>query len=256
LYELNGKVLTTEQTLEVYHKTCERFLADHQGNYFGTKFIYGPSRNKAVDVLWEHVLLAKKLRKIFPDFLIGFDLVGHELEGKSLVEFLDPLLALSEGDEPMAVFYHAGETNWQGMSTDENLIDALLLNASRIGHGYALAKHPEAKRLALERDIPIEVCPISNQVLNLISDLRNHPAAILISEGFPIVVSGDGRGSWEADPLSHDFYQAFMVLGGGKADLRFLKQLALNSIKYSTLDEYGKSQLMRLWEKRWQDFIL
>jgi adenosine deaminase CECR1 len=38
------------------------------------------------------------------------------------------------------------------------------LNTTRIGHGYAIAKHPEAQRIAREKNIPIEVNPISNQV--------------------------------------------------------------------------------------------
>jgi adenosine deaminase len=33
-----------------------------------------------------------------------------------------------------------------------------------MGHGYAIVKHPEAKKLAREKNIPIEVNPISNQV--------------------------------------------------------------------------------------------
>jgi adenosine deaminase CECR1 len=35
---------------------------------------------------------------------------------------------------------------------------------TRMGHGYAIVKHPEAKKLAREKNIPIEVNPISNQV--------------------------------------------------------------------------------------------
>jgi len=62
-----------------------------------------------------------------------------------------------------------------------NVIDALLFDAKRIGHGYAIAKHAEAKRLAIEKNTPIEVNPISNQVLGLVRDLRNHPAASLIA---------------------------------------------------------------------------
>ena len=50
------------------------------------------------------------------------------------------------------------------MDTDINIIDAILLGAKRIGHGYAIVKHPEAKKLARHKNIPLEICPISNQV--------------------------------------------------------------------------------------------
>ena len=54
--------------------------------------------------------------------------------------------------------------DWEGMSVDANILDALLLNTSRIGHGYAIMKHPHIRKLLRERDIAIEVNPISNQV--------------------------------------------------------------------------------------------
>lgn len=54
--------------------------------------------------------------------------------------------------------------DWEGTSVDRNLLDAVILNSTRIGHGFALSKHPAVLAEAWKKDIPIEVCPISNQV--------------------------------------------------------------------------------------------
>ena len=59
-------------------------------------------------------------------------------------------------------------------------------------------------RLAKEKDIALEVCPISNQVLKLVDDIRNHPIVELIQDGnFPIVISPDDPGMYF--PLSDVF---------------------------------------------------
>ena len=56
--------------------------------------------------------------------------------------------------------------DWKDEDVDINLVDALLLNVTRIGHGFAVTKHPLVKQLLETRRIPLEICPISNQVFN------------------------------------------------------------------------------------------
>ena len=80
----------------------------------------------------EYLVTAMELKKEVGDFMAGFDLVGQEDKGKPLIDFVPTLLTMLDGQD-MKVFFHAGETDWQGQSTDLNLIDALLLNTSRIG---------------------------------------------------------------------------------------------------------------------------
>jgi adenosine deaminase CECR1 len=130
-----------------------------------------------------------------------------------------------------------------------------LLGAKRIGHGYALTKYPTLLKLIKQRDICIEVNPISNQVLKLVDDFRNHPAGVLFSDNYPIVISSDDPSFWEATPLSHDFYFAFLGLASAPQDLRTLKKLILNSIKYSSLTKEEKVVAHEKWLKKWNKFV-
>lgn len=126
------------------------------------------------------------LRQKFPDFIVGFDMVGQEDLGKPLSSYVEKLKDISQNGR---FYFHAGETNWFNTDADVNLIDAILMNTKRLGHGYSLYKHPVLWAAFKEKDIAIEINPLSNQVLHLVQDLRNHPASFYISENVPIVVS-------------------------------------------------------------------
>ncbi|XP_071809699.1 adenosine deaminase 2-like isoform X2 [Asterias amurensis] len=251
----HGTLYPIEYTMQLFAKTVDRFVATYPCNFSGAKLISSPQREVPRETVKASINLALKLRDSFPDHFAGFDLVGEEDTGYPLFYYINELLIPSQTNRSLPYFFHAGETDWEGTAIDDNLIDALLLNTSRIGHGYAITKHPVAMEMAKSKGIALEINPISNQVLHLVGDLRNHPAATLVSQGFPLVISSDDSPIWCSDPLSFDFYETFMGLAGAKADLATLKQLAQDSIRYSVMTSDEKHKALALWDKKWQAFL-
>lgn len=250
LYELDGTVYDKMITAKAYRKTINRFMRDYP-DFIGAKLIFAPSRKVDRNVLDQYIQTARQIKRDMPEFFAGFDLVGQEDTGRPLIEFVPQLLQAKD----LNFFFHAGETNWFGTPTDENLVDAVLLGSKRIGHGYALAKHPVLMREVIDKDIGLEVSVLSNAVLSLVRDVRNHPLNIFLSLNLPVVLSSDDPGAWEADPLSDDFYVAFVGVASKLSDLKMLKTLALNSLKYSALEPENKPRAIQEFHRQWNNFI-
>ncbi|KAJ8970599.1 hypothetical protein NQ314_001133 [Rhamnusium bicolor] len=250
LYELNGTIYDTEEFFKIFIATVEKFKQVYP-KFVGVRYIHSIYRGVTSEVLKSGLDELMGMKIMYPNFIAGFDFVGYEEEGKHIVHFHKEL---SEASRQLKFYFHAGETSWYGY-TDLNLVDAVLLNTSRIGHGFGLPKHPVLMEMVKARDISIELCPISNQVLMLNQDPRNHPAVYLIANGFPVVICNDDPSAWGATGLSYDWYVVFMAMTSEKAGIEVLKQFAMNSIIYSAMSDHEKIEALEKWNLDWNKFL-
>ena len=219
---------------------------------FKVKYISSSRRSDPRERIAKSLAQALDERAANPGLMIGFDLVDEEDKCQTNLYFINELLeARHEAGRrgiTLPLYIHSGESNW---TENENVLDAILLDSRRIGHGLALFKHPLLMQIVKERGIAIEVCPISNQVLGYVADLRNHPAVLYINSGLPVVICPDDPGIWKCT-FSYDFYAAFVAWG---LDLKCLKQLAMNSLLYSAMAPEEIERALRHWHEKWAKFI-
>lgn len=90
----------------------------------------------------------------------------------------------------MPLYLHCGETV---CSHNDNL-DLVLQHVKdlkSIGHGVQLLQKPHLLQKLKERDICVEVCPISNQLLNYTKNLQLNQGNLLKGSECPFVISSD-----------------------------------------------------------------
>ncbi|CAD5112280.1 DgyrCDS1509 [Dimorphilus gyrociliatus] len=228
--------------------------------FIGYKIIAASNRKTTNERIKNDLIISKEMFEKAGDMIKGIDLVAEEDSGKSHMFFLENLLNISGNPSPL---YHTAETNWPDdllpspfdndpVSALQNTYESVLLGAKRVGHGIGFFKHPYLLNELKKRDVAIEICPVSNQILGYTADLRNHPGIGYIRNGLPVVLGSDDPGGFGYDNFTIDWYEAFMGWG---LDLRDLKKLASNSIKYSGLNSEEKTIAVQKWESSWNSYI-
>ncbi|KAF2721932.1 Metallo-dependent hydrolase [Polychaeton citri CBS 116435] len=242
---------------------------------FGVKIIYSTPRSIPLQKMQSELSDCIQLKREFPNLICGFDLVGAEDRPNCISYYADLLVSFTKTCEKLDIeipfMFHAGETLLDtGGSHDpskSNLYDSLLLKAKRIGHGYALTRHPLLIKKYKEANIALELCPISNEVLHLCANVRDHPYPALLGAGLHCTLNSDNPSlfrppySLSSSPahLTNEFYQ--VMVGDTRMTVHGWKQLALWSLEHSCLgakrrddgrkeseQEEAKAIFMREWE--------
>jgi adenosine deaminase CECR1 len=244
LYQLDGKLVPYKDFVDSFIQLKKDFQKKHPD--FDFNIIYADHRTGSKKQNACQVKNAAKMHSLYPGLVIGYDLVGEEDVGQSTLAYVEELNKV-EGNLPY--YFHAGESL---MASNSNLYDAVLLKSKRIGHALNLFLFPYLIQKVIEEDICIEVCPISNQVLGYVEDLRVHPASGYLREGIACVLSSDDPGLFGYYGVSSDFWEAVMCWD---LDLKAVKQLCLNSLKYSGMPSVDKQRALMVWNEHWNLFI-
>ncbi|KAF3936867.1 hypothetical protein ABW19_dt0205601 [Dactylella cylindrospora] len=214
----NDQNQDVHSVLAAFREELNAFKATPEGqNFWGARIIWTTLRMHDREYIENNMRYCVEVFKKNQDVLAGFDLVGQEDLGRPLLDLLPEMqffktLCESEGVD-IPLFLHAGEVNSDGDVHDENLFDAILLGTKRIGHGFSIYKHPLLMEEVKARNICIEVCPISNEVLRLASSILSHPLPAFIANGIAVALANDDPGilGQGETGMSHDFYQVLQA---------------------------------------------
>ncbi|KAF2112917.1 hypothetical protein BDV96DRAFT_496773 [Lophiotrema nucula] len=230
---------------------------------FGLKVIYctprSISKSRMAEEMKDCLKLALELKNAGQgNFICGFDLVGAEDRPNNIGFYSDLLVAFQKACKDLGLnipfMFHAGETLLDTGGSDDpsksNLYDAALLSAKRIGHGVALLKHPYLIENYYQ-DIAVELCPISNELLHLVRNVKQHPYIQMLAAGIPCTINSDNP-SLFSNSMSHEFYQ--VMVGSPTMDVHGWKQFALWSLKYSCLSDDHKKHGNSIFLERWNMF--
>lgn len=132
---------------------------------------------------------------------------------------------------------HAGE--WGGPQQVWEALD--VLDVSRIGHGVQSIDDPKLLDFLLEKDIHLEVCPMSNIALEVYPDYASHPIAEFLKRGINFSLNSDDP-PFFSTTIGHEYEQAAKHLA---LDEIALKRITQNAIEKSFAPTALKSELLK-----------
>lgn len=152
--------------------------------------LYGIYGNAICCAMTHHDIEASKsmfkiAREYYKAGVVGLDLAGDE--ANHLIKEFSELFKYAK-DLGMNFTIHAGEAG-----PKSNIEGAIEYGAKRIGHGIAMRYDEKLLKLAKDRHIGIEMCPISNYQTKAVGKKDIYPYSDYVKRGLLATVNTDNR---------------------------------------------------------------
>jgi len=204
------------------------------------RYLHQTSRTRPLAEVFAQLAFAAEIARVDPR-VVGLNLVAPEDDRIALRDYTAHMQMLeflvSTAPEEVNVSLHAGELTL-GLVPPEDLRfhirEAVEVGqARRVGHGVAIAYEDNALELLeemRERDVLVEICLTSNDVILDVSD-DEHPLPLYLEAGVSVALATDDEGVARID-LTNEYLRAALSYGLG---YRELKTMARNSLAHSFL---------------------
>lgn len=131
---------------------------------------------------------------------------------------------------------HAGEA--AGAESVRGAVE--ILGVERIGHGVRASEDPALVELLAEKQIPLEVCPLSNIALGIYEDITKHPIGDFWRAGIMVTISTDDPHMF-GNRLADEFQILHGVFGFSTNDIR---QVIENGVAAAWMPEDARDALL------------
>ena len=186
---------------------------------------YGPENAKKV---------AELVARTLHPYVTGFGMAGDERmhHPRDFAPAFD--IARAAG---LKLTAHAGE--FGGPESVAAAVEHLKL--ARVGHGVRASEDPALVKKLAEEGIVLEVCPISNVVLEVYPNLAAHPFKKLRDAGVKVAISTDDP-PFFGTTITRDYQEAAETFGLSAEDLRGITRTALEA---AFCDEPTRARLLK-----------
>lgn len=171
--------------------------------------------------------------------VIAFDLAGPEAGYPAKKHAEAFVRALSRY---MNVTVHAGEA--YGPDSIEQAL--MFCGAHRIGHGTRLFERPDLLRYVIDRRIPLEVCPTSNEQTGAVESFAKHPLVEYLRAGVRVTLNTDNR-LVSNTTLSREYERVYRELNLGYPEI---KTIVINGFKSAFIPHHQKSAMLERVNQR------
>lgn len=152
------------------------------------------------------------------EYVAGVDLAGPEID--NFVGELAPSFEAVVNGQHIPLTLHAGECGCV-----QNIIEAIKIGATRIGHGIALKDDEDAQRFVASQNVCLECCPTSNVQTKALTHYGEFPVRMWLKNGVKFCLNTDNR-TVSGTTLTREY-------------LHLVEEFALTEAEFRQINSYG-----------------